>query len=166
MPSYLDHIGELESYGDMIDVGDGRQIRLKIEPDTDTTINHFDCYGKTSKIFDYYRERYSHRPDDMNGNAEKLQIGSGDWIWWQPPDPKETGAPKRGTAEFAKMRQQVSDLLEFGFCGVILEVLDGRDAYHLPIVTDTASLWAIDSLEHGYLTVLISDLIGELNIDG
>ena len=83
---------------------------------------------------------YYPRPDGFDGNAEKLSYGNGDCVWWQP----HSDGPKRGTPEFEQERKHVRDLLEFGMCGFILELLEGKDAYRQPIVTKVASLWGIE----------------------
>jgi hypothetical protein len=102
---------------------------------------------------------YAVRPDDFDGNAEKLWLSS-DFVWWQPPP----DVP-RTSEHFAAFRSQVRSLAEYGYCGVIVELLDGEDAYHRPIVREVASLWGIDSLDNGYLREVVGDLLSELHYE-
>lgn len=153
---------ELRDDGDTIDLEDGRKLRLRIEPDMDAQINDFDSYGKIEWGTKDQNSGHEQRPKGFNGNAEKLSIYSGGVsLWWQPP---EGMTAKRGTEAWRQERSAIRDLAEYGFKGVILEVLDGEDAYHRPIVTKTASLWGIDSFDHGYLTEVLGDLATELGI--
>lgn len=101
------------------------------------------------------------RPAGFTGNAEKLHYGQRAYypIWWEPP--KDI---KRSDPTFSKFRQIVQDLLDFGYKGVILEVLEGKDAYRRDIVTKSASLWGIDSLENGYLLEVVAELAAELGL--
>src|SRR5258708_24402875 len=99
----------------------------------------------------------------MTGRTRRLQVGRGDWVWWEPPSPEMIGVTwDKATmdAEAARIR----DLIEVGHVGVVLELLDGIDAYGKPIVRNVASLWGIDSLADGYLADVLADLLGELDL--
>lgn len=154
---------DLRDDGDTIELVDGRTLRLRIEVDQDTSISDYECYGEIApaKVWDRDGMRAT-RPRDFTGNAEKLwtcESGS-ECFWWEPPK----DGPKRTEPSFAAFRQQVRELVTWGFKGVILERLDGEDAYGRPIVTQTASLWGIDSLENGYLAEVVRDLADELHL--
>jgi hypothetical protein len=153
-------LSTLEDDGDTLTLDDGRVLRLKIEVDQDASINDFDCYGRVN-MERIRRNDYGHemRPDGFTGNAEKLWYGNdGPW-WWEPPVDV-----KRSDPVFKSLRDNVRELLEFGFKGVILELLQGEDAYHRPIVVESASLWGIDSLDNGYIHEVVSELADELGV--
>lgn len=143
-----------------MELPDGRTLRLRIEPDTDSSVNDYDCYGKTSQYaYDYVRDSHAPRPDGFDGNAEKIEVDRGYWVWWQPP--KDI---PRSSEHFPKFRQNVIDLLQMGFMSVGLEVLDGTDAYNQSIVVETQWLGGVDTTENGYLAEILSDLAAELGV--
>lgn len=155
-----DILEELTDDGDTFELSDGRTLRLRIEPDAGTTINDFDCYGKMSKYaFDYVHDAHAPRPDGFNGNAEKIQVDRGYWVWWQPPD----DIP-RSSEQFSEFRRMVRDLLEIGFYQVGLELLDGTDAYGRPIVVKQEWLGGVDSIEEDHLADILSDMLAELDL--
>jgi hypothetical protein len=147
-------LGKLTESGDTVDLGDGRLLRIKVQSDPDADpFGEYDTYGKVAPA-----RPIDQRPADFDGNAEKLWNGQ-DQVWWQPP----VGASHRGTAEFDQLRSLVRELLEYGMHGVTLELCEGTDFYGQPIVTNAASLWGIDSLDHeGYLAVVVAQLAEEL----
>jgi hypothetical protein len=80
-------------------------------------------------------------------------------VWWQPP----ADGPKRGTPEFASERRHVLELLEYGMCGFVLELLEGDDAYNDPIVTRVASLWGIEPFpDRDFQQEIVRDLWREI----
>lgn len=150
----------LEDDGDTLELADGRTLRLKIEVDQDTNISDFpDCYGRLTeervRRNDY---GYEARPSDMTGNAEKLWYGNdGPW-WWEPPVDI-----KRSNPMFRELRDNVRELLAFGFAIVTLELLQGEDAYRRPIVVESASLGGIDfTSRSSYIHEVVSELAHEL----
>ena len=149
----------LDEDGAVVKLDDGTALRVRIEPDYDTNINDFDCYGAVEPASTRYNdyEEGPRRPDGFDGNAEKIEYARGAWMWWQPP----ADIPRTDPA-FPKFRDAVRDILEMGFSGVILERLDGTDAYGRDIVTDVASLWGIDSLADSYLREVVKDLAHDL----
>jgi hypothetical protein len=154
-------LSSLTDDGDTLELDDGRTLRLKIEVDQDTSIGDFpDCYGRlTEERVRMNEYGWYARPSDMSGNAEKLWYGNdGPW-WWEPPTDV-----KRSDPVFKSLRDNVRELLAFGFKGVILELLQGEDAYHRPIVVESASLWGIDSLDNGYIHEVVSELADELEV--
>jgi len=163
----------LDKDGASYDLGDGRTVRLSIEPDHDASVRDYECYGEVSEHAYRYtdREGRTERPDGFDGNAEKIEVDRGLWVWWQPPrgemawtEPDGTPA-RRGSETFRKCRESVIDLLRCGFTGVVLTVTDECDCCGQD-VTETASLWGIDSLDDGYLADVVGDLLSELGIDG
>lgn len=129
----------LREDGDIVLLPDGRTVRLRIEPDHDTIINDFDCWGKVG--WEQYDRSmgYHRRPDGFDGNSERMSYGNSDPYWWQPP----ADGPKRGTPEFDALRREVQELCEFGFVVLILEVLDGDDAYGNGIVVNYTALGGV-----------------------
>jgi hypothetical protein len=159
----IDEVIEALDYDEAtVDLEDGRKLRLRIEPDQSFDINDdSDAYGKVEwGTKDDYGE---HRPKGFSGNAEKLGIyDHGTSLWWEPPeDMKRTDAEN-----FRKFKATVRDLAEYGFHGVILELLQGEDAYHRPIVVKVASLWGVDDVGREYLKDVVSELAVELEVDG
>jgi hypothetical protein len=155
-------LSSLTDDGDALDLPDGRTLRLKIEVDQDTGIGDFpDFYGRLTeervRRNDY---GYEARPSDMTGNAEKLWYGNdGPW-WWEPPVDI-----KRSNPMFRELRDNVRELLAFGFTIVILELLQGEDAYRRPIVVATASLGGIDFTSRSdYIHEVVSELADELGV--
>jgi hypothetical protein len=152
-------LSSLEDDGDTLDLADGRTLRLKIGVDTDASINDSDCWGK---VYDGPALRrndmgYYPRPDGFTGNAERLWYGNdGPW-WWEPP-----ADIKRGTPAFDEMRQQVRELLAWGFKVVTLELPSTCDRCGRSQVVESASLWGIDSLDNGYIHEVVSELADEL----
>lgn len=157
-------LSSLTSDGDTVEVDESRTLRLRILPDADIDpFDDSDFWGKIAPLGASPRNDYGERerPTGFDGNAEKLSVASnGETVWWQPP----ADGPERTDPIFAKFRQNVLDLLENGMCGVVLEILDGKDAYGTPVVVKTESLWGIDSLENGYLAVVVKDLAQELGL--
>ncbi len=50
--------------------------------------------------------------------------------------------------------------------GVILEVLDGEDAYGRPIVRASASIWDVDDIGEEYVRdLVVNELAHELEVD-
>ena len=153
-------LAQLQDDGDTLELDETRALRLRIEVDQDANINDFDCYGRVND--ERLRTNgygYKMRPEGFTGNAEKLWWGNdGPW-WWEPP-----ADVKRTDPSFREFRVTVCQLLAYGFKGVTLELLEGRDAYGRPIVTRTASLWGIDSLDNGYLAEVVGELVAELEL--
>lgn len=142
------------------DMPDGRTLRLCITPDEGfDPFAELDTYGRVAWVDDRgYRQG---RPDGFDGNAEKLQAGRSEQVWWQPP----ADGPKRGAEGWRELRSLVSDLLEFGCSVVTVELLEGEDAYRRPIVRDAASVGGVEPMSYGseYLSELVSDLLAELD---
>ena len=155
-------LSPLQDDGDTLDLGDGRMLRLRIEVDQSASINDYDCYGRVSTE----RERetlwgYKSRPSDVTGNAEKLWYGNLGFLgWWEPP-----ADVKRTDPHFRELREEVKELLAYGFSGVILELCEGRDYYGKPVVINSASLWGIDSLDNGYIHEVVRELADEMGVN-
>jgi len=147
---------ELAQDGDILKMDDGRSLRLRIETDPDTTVSDYpDAYGRVAwTTRDPYRYNDAPRPAGFDGKARKMSTQSASY-WWQPPE----DVPADQVDSLASL---VRDLVNYGFSAVIVELLDGSDAYGRLIVVDVASLWGIDSLDDGYLATVVADLVDEL----
>lgn len=150
------------------ELADGNTLALRIEIDYDTSIRDYDTYGAFSEYaYDYTDESGKNRPDDMNGNAEKLQVDRGAFVWWQPRE----DAPKRGTEEFRKERALVQEIAENGYVGLVVELRDGEDAAGRPHALKVASLWGIENCYatfHGdklYAAEVVAELVAEVLAD-
>lgn len=152
--------------GNVLELEDGSELRVRFEQD-DQGINnlrdHGDCWGDTEwfddrPYGDYVGQRRE-RPSGFDGNAEKLHVGQGySACWWQPPE----DVP-RSSEHFAELRQNVKDLLEYGFQGIILEHVRDMDAYSRGIVVNVASLWGIEPFPtREYRAEVIRDLVDEV----
>jgi hypothetical protein len=154
-------LSDLTDDGDTFELTDGRTLRLRVESDPHTSVNDFDCYGRVAEVergpWDGHNKP---RPQGFTGRAVKLSIPNGPDYWWEPYYESETQQAYNGPKE----RQMMIDLLSHGFYGLIVEILNGTDAYGRPIVTNVASLWGIDSLETQYVREIVTDLAAELGV--
>jgi len=150
-------LGELSQDGDILKMDDGRALRLRVEVDQDASINDYDSDGRVEwvrGVRDWSPVRYP-RPDGFDGRARILIRDNGSAMWWQPYE-------SLTEAQIVEDAQRIVELVTFGFSGVIVEMLDGTDAYGRPIVANVASLWGISSLDNGYLSEVVSELVDEL----
>lgn len=150
-------LGELSQDGDTIKMDDGRALRLRIEVDQDASINDYDSDGRVEWVRgdrDWSPVRYP-RPDGFDGRARIIIRDNGSAMWWQPYE-------ELTEAQIVENAPRIVELVNFGFSGVLVELLDGTDAYGRPIVADVASLWGIGSLETGYLSEVVSELVEEI----
>lgn len=163
----------LDDDGDVYKFDDGRELRLKIEQDVDTSPKDYECYGEFSEYSYRYDQREGHtaRPDGFDGNAEKIEVAYGYWMWWQPPrgdyaPTDETGKPaKRGSQIFKDMRQNVLDLWHMGYVGLIVELWHSCPSCGSRHEDNSAALWGIEAfVDDGYKREVISDLLDELDL--
>lgn len=154
-------LDDLRSDGDVVDLPDGRKLRLRIEPDEDASINDYDSDGRIEWTRDTWRG--SVRPDGFNGAARIIERDGGSSLWWQPPGLDITGTPW-DAATFRAEETRIRELARYGFSVVILEVLEGTDAYGRPVVANFASLGAVDGATGDYLAEIVRDLAGELDL--
>lgn len=153
---------ELTDDGDTILLPNGRQLRLRIERDPHTTFEDYDCYGAVGYGETDRNTGRPRRPSGFDGNAEKMSVDRGEPVWWQPP--RGDYEVKRTDPAFPAFREQVRRLAESGWSVVVLEVLDGTDAYGRPIVVDVASLGAVDDVSPAYLPDLLGEMVDELDL--
>lgn len=66
---------------------------------------------------------------------------------------------------FSDLRQQVRELLAFGFKVLILELCEGTDYYGKPIVVNSASIWGIEAMtDDKYIQDIVRELADELGV--
>lgn len=152
---------DLSSDGDMVEI-DGRIFRLRIEPDECSQgfpDEHGEVYGRfawvnTSRYCDH---EHDERPDGFTGNAEILCTRGGDPIWWEPYD------IDRRSEHFREYRQNVLDILEYGWLLIGLEELGPEDFYGRPAVLNAAWLSGVEPFMNAdYVQMIVSDLYAEL----
>jgi hypothetical protein len=159
----------LRDHEDTEDLPDGRTLRLLVEgtdvPAMDQ-INGCDTYGRVAwPVRNRYPEMHNgapdHRPDDFDGAARKLYPNG--WhtqgtVWWQPHPTTVAAGPEALEREAEEMTRLLGD----GFVYVVLELLDGTDAYGHPIVVDAESLAGVDRATDDYLAEIVEELRAEL----
>lgn len=164
METTLERLGDLATTG-TLDIGGGFTLRFRQEPDEFTTMNDFDCYGRTEWSPNNRYTGNTHRPDGFDGMAEKLVTDRGNTLWWQPPagckdDRRQWHTDK--TYQRA-MRQTVRDIVEYGFVSYVVELVNGTDAYGRPIVVDFACVGGVEPFAEIDLGCL-DDVVAQLKV--
>lgn len=156
--SASDRWRDMKDDGDVIDIGGGRSLRLRLEVDEGYSINDYDSDGKVAWGRKGQYDDREQRPEGFDGSAEKLGIyDHGVSLWWQP---MKGLSIKRGTPEWRAERSRIRDLAEYGFKVVILELLEGEDAYGRPIVIKSEATGGCDSV----YPELLDDLASEMGL--
>lgn len=162
-----DDFGSTYGAPNRLELADGVELRLRFEPDCESIgdlSDHGDVYGRTewSRDNDYGPVR----PSDFTGRAEILFRDHRSSLWWEPFDPMDIpGFREQGTRAqgFRDYRQNVRDIMEYGFYSLGLELCEGSDAYGRPIVTDVAWLGGIEPIpDDAYIYSCAVDLLAEL----
>jgi hypothetical protein len=150
-------VDALTDDGDTYELPDGATLVLRIEPDECGDIEDFgDCYGIVRWGERNATTGRDMRPDDFDGNAEKIDTRDGP-IWWQPP-----ADVKRGTETFDQARCAMRDLLEYGLSVALVEYRKGTDAYGKPIVLGFGVLGGLMPFDNmSDLGDYLGDLIGQ-----
>ena len=147
---------DLADDGDILDLDDGLRLRLRIETDHGASINDYDSDGSIQWVrgdTNWSPIRYP-RPDGFDGRARIIQRDHPSALWWQP-------YPGLTEEQVQAEEPRILELATYGFKVVIVEVLDGWDAYNEPIVVGFATLGGVDSTEGGYLAEIVADLVPE-----
>lgn len=153
-------LSELTDDGDTLDVSDTLRLRLRIEHDSDTSINDYDFYyGRTEWGNTFGRPQ---RPKGMDGAAEVIDRDGRYVQWWQPP-----ADMKRTDPGFAGLRRLVLDLIKYGFQCVELEAWEpAYDADGTPLATwvrrGCVSLGGCGSVDRDDVALVVMDLWPEL----
>ncbi len=172
----------LPTDGDVLDAGrDGFRIRVSIEHDPDYSINDYDSDGRISTVLSYhYDNHYSTRPDGFTGRARKLQVGRGEYVWWEPYADDFGYQDDAGVWQSAKWdmlprdvqrkeADRIRDLVEYGFVIVALrleeEVTDAFGNTHWVEVAG-ASCGGVDRPYPELMAELYAEVIAELDAVG
>lgn len=149
---------KLNSDGDTVELPDGRELRLSVEPDDVNPFEEYDAYGRLE--WQRYGTYGPVRPDGFTGTAEIVERDGNSALWWQPP----VDGPVRGSEHWSAFRQLVSDLMSYGFHSLAVELLDTeRDAYGRRIVRGIASVSGVEPFQtREYQAELIAQLVAEL----
>lgn len=130
-------------------------FRARFTSDYDTSFNDFDCYGKVSEYFDYWRGHHTSRPDGFDGSARKIEVDCSVYVWWQPPK----DGPKVDTEEFKELALLVGRILMYGYQTLWVEKLDDEGN-----VVDSNNLGGVDPVEPDseYIRGMVEEQIEEL----
>lgn len=140
---------------EIVELADGRALRLLIQPDHDTTINDYDCYGRVAWVGRGHGGYPPNRPDGFNGRARKLWTSS-DAFWWQPP-------ADVADADLVDMSYHVRDLMEYGFHVYIVELLGEETDYYgrRPVLDVLGALGGVDTTDPSYVQEIVGDIVSE-----
>lgn len=132
--------------------GSTYRVRTMADEEGYTLDDLAEGYGSLAWVTD------DQRPEGFNGRARKLYAPAWahDPVWWQPH-------PNADPATDNDMAHAVSELLAFGFIGVVCERIEQCDHGHTHAV-DHASLWGIEwNADRDYLVDVLGDLVDEMS---
>jgi hypothetical protein len=148
-----------------VELSGGRFVRLVIEHDDEYSIaDDGDWFGKVESTWRFSGRAHQPRPEGFDGSARKIHVG-GDTYWWQPPT--DVLGDKDA---LRKLTTAVHDALLHGYFIVKVEAWNGTDAYGRPVITDYATLGAVDfntayaitGDDTGYLRDIVADLLADI----
>lgn len=137
--------------GDTIDIGNGRSLRLSIEPDQDTSVNDYDSCGTIEWT-------NGDRPSNFTGLARIIERDRGSNLWWQPWD----GATEQEATEFLPT---LTELITYGFSVVglhLTETITDSLGHDHTVTVDSTYLGGVDDTSPAYLPSILSEMIHEL----
>lgn len=144
-------LSSLQHDGDTIYLGNGQSLRLSIEPDQDTSVNDFDCYGELQWT-------NGDRPESFTGLARIIERDRGSNLWWQPWD----GATEQDATRFLPT---LTELITHGFSVVGLhlrETISDSLGNEHTVTIDSTYLGGVDDVSSNYLPEILSEMIHEL----
>ena len=130
------------------------RVVVQLEPDYDHSVFDDEFYGQLE--WSEFNDYGAVRPDGFDGRARNIHTRDG-VIWWQPPD-------DLADEHLDKAHRTISDLLEFGFVGVCVDVqeLTPNRVGASWVTVGGASLWGIESTAgQDYFETVANDLIAE-----
>ena len=128
----------------------GMVLRLRLEPDVDTTVEDDEFNGK----FEWSKTR----PSGFNGNAEVIRNDRGGNLWWQPSE----FMAKRGTPEFDYHKGIIMEQVEYGYVVLFVELCEGTDYYGADIVRDSEILGGVMATDGECIAYWAKDLAKQL----
>jgi hypothetical protein len=150
MPVDATDLASLREHGDKIELGDGRTVRLVIEPDPDMSIMDEQGSGMWCGrlAWDGPANEYGYRtrPDGFTGRAEVIERDGRERLWWEVPADVVIGSDSYRT-----LRQSILDLCRCGYVsvGLVLECehggqlsvawVSGCDSFYPELIDDLAS---------------------------
>lgn len=156
METTLD-LSALADDGDTIDIGGGRTLRLRIEPDPDMSILDEQGEGVWCGRIEWSHTTnnygWNRRPDGFTGRAEIIDRDRNDCLWWEVPADIE-----RGTPGYYSLRSSIRDLLEYGYSQVGLQLLEECDHGDAHVIGD-AWIGGVGS----FYPELVPDLLAEID---
>ena len=149
-----DNTPTMSQDGDTV-TADGHTFRLRLEPDHDTVVNDFDCYGT---VLPMRRSVFTgtDQPEGMTERTRQLTAIDGPF-YWEPPE----GFGSWPSVAQRALEYEVQDLVSFGFQIVVVERTQGEDFYGRPVVVDAATLGAVER-DAGAVADAASELLDEL----
>lgn len=147
-------LSTLTNDGDTLELADGRTLRLRFEPDPDSSINDYDSDGRVewTRNNDYGAVR----PDGFTGRARILEKHLGSSLWWEPYE--DLTEDQIRSEEF-----RIHQLVEYGFNVVFLELCDGEDAFGRPVVKEYETLGMVEWDASGaYLKDILEGMLAEM----
>lgn len=144
---------------------DGTLLRLVREPDYDSRISDYDCYGLVAQVEkDRDTGLPAPRPDMFDGSAEKIVDAWGNAWWWQPT-PERFGWTDYTDENRALDRACVLDVINWGFETLTVEVCRGVDFYGRPIVVHAASIAGVEAAAHSNVDYDIASIVADILSD-
>jgi hypothetical protein len=158
--------------GDTVELDETHRLVLHIDHDPFWSINDYDCDGRVSDYFEYWRDGKRERPAGFTGRARKIDADRSGYVWWEPYDDLMGWQDDAGEWHHGKWEQlppdaqrkevrRITELIQYGFKQVGLElqqlVSDERGGEHW-VEVGTAWLGGCDSV----YPELIDDLYAEV----
>jgi hypothetical protein len=143
----------------------GGTVRVKAEPDYDTRIDDFECYGKLAPVEASRYDNDAPRPFGFDGSAVKIKAdGYHTTIdyWWQP-DFEAWGLSRAEWHSDPERRRReveaVVELLRWGFAVLVVEYVDRCDCCGCSAVR---AFEAVGGVEPHASAADVADLLGDM----
>lgn len=136
----------------------GYSLRFSVEPDD---LNPLDDMGEgtwSGRVEEvaFGRTQPAERPEGFNGRARKIQNG---FYWWQPPE-------SLPDCDLDKVQGAIENLLNYGYCAVIVELLHATEAHGAPMLVETSAVGGVEPFRSDDdMADIVTDLLAELLAD-